>query len=287
MIANIVHGNGFRGACSYLLREGKEDDLGWEDYRLDTNMSGRSARQLAHEFGTYRQMNSRVENPVFHAFLRLPSGESLTNDQWRAVAALYLERLGYTNTAYIVVKHPENHIHIVASRIRFDGSSVPTWQERWKSLGAMQEIEREHGLSHPRTRPSREQPSRLVRVSAVEQRMAERLGERPVKVELARRIDAALERSDGSREDFTRTLTEAGVQVHWSAGKDGAVRGASFELSEYQRAAASPLEGQQDRHAVSLAGAGAQAGGSMPRPMPSGRNGPPSGAAESERGSRV
>ena len=102
-------------------------------------MSGRSARQLAHEFGTYRQMNSRVENPVFHAFLRLPSGESLTNDQWRAVAALYLERLGYTNTAYIVVKHPENHIHIVASRIRFDGSSVPTWQERWKSLGAMRE----------------------------------------------------------------------------------------------------------------------------------------------------
>ena len=68
MIANIVHGNGFRGACSYLLREGKEDDLGWEHYRLDTNMSGRSARQLAHEFGTYRQMNCRVENPASMPF---------------------------------------------------------------------------------------------------------------------------------------------------------------------------------------------------------------------------
>ena len=233
MIARISHGNGFRGVCSYLLREGREDDLGWEAYRLDTNMSGHNARQLAHEFGMYRQINGRVENPVFHASLRLPNGESLTDEQWRAVASMYLQQMGYTNTAYVVIKHPENHIHIVASRIRFDGTRVQTWQERWTSMGAMHEIERAYDLSRPRTRPSKEHPSRLVRESPVEQRMAAQLGERPVKVELARRIDMALERSDGSREDFTRALAEAGVQVRWSAGKDGTVRGASFELSEY------------------------------------------------------
>ena len=233
VIARISHGNGFRGVCSYLLREGREDDLGWEAYRLDTNMSGHNARQLAHEFGMYRQINGRVENPVFHASLRLPNGESLTDEQWRAVASMYLQQMGYTNTAYVVIKHPENHIHVVASRIRFDGTRVQTWQERWTSMGAMHEIERAYDLSRPRTRPSKEHPSRLVRESPVEQRMAAQLGERPVKVELARRIDMALERSDGSREDFTRALAEAGVQVRWSAGKDGTVRGASFELSEY------------------------------------------------------
>ena len=84
--------------------------------------------------------------------------------------------------------------------------------------------------------------------------MAERSGERPVKVGLARRMDAALERSDGSREDSRGRSPRQGVQVHWSAGKDHPSRRL---LSANSTAAEEARWKGRTRLALSLAGLGA------------------------------
>jgi hypothetical protein len=148
MIAKHSVGKGFRGLLSYLLREEMEGREG-EAVLLGGNMSGRTARELTHEFEVFRRLNSKVTCPVFHASLRLPSMETLADGQWQAAAAEYLLGMGYTDTPYVVVKHPENHIHIAAGRVRFDGSAVQTWKDRWRGLRAMDAIEQRFGLAHP------------------------------------------------------------------------------------------------------------------------------------------
>ena len=163
MIAKHTVGRGFRGVLAYLFREkmvGRER----EAVLLGGNMSGRHAQELAREFAVFRLLNPTISRPVFHASLRLPTHEQLTDDQWRGAAREYLAHLGYTETAYVVVRHPENHIHVVASRVRFDGTAVVTWKDRWRGLAAMEAIERHFGLTHP-TRPTpatREREARAV-----------------------------------------------------------------------------------------------------------------------------
>src|ERR1019366_6019199 len=124
-------------------------------------------------------------------------------------------------------------IHVVASRVRFDGAGVPTWQERWRSGAVTREIEQAYDLSHTR-RPKRERERdrSTVRERSSERHRAARRGEAPGRLALARRIDQALSGCDGSREDLTRELAASGVETRWHAGRDGRTRGVSFALRD-------------------------------------------------------
>lgn len=233
MIGKHTLGRGFRGLLSYLLREGmpgRED----EAILLGGNLSGRNARELAREFGVFRRLNPDVSRPVFHASLRLPAGESLSDAQWLDAAGAFLARMGYTDSAYVVIRHPEHHIHIVASRVRFDGSTVQTWKDRWRSLEAVADLERQFGLSQPRVRPGLAHRPVPSRISPAERAMGERRGERLPKEILAERLDRALAQSDGSRESFDRVLTTLGVEARWNIARTGRVHGATFHLLDYQ-----------------------------------------------------
>jgi hypothetical protein len=231
MIAKHTLGTGFRGLLAYLLREGMPGREG-EATLLGGNLSGRTARELACEFGVFRRLNRAVSRPVFHAALRLPVGEVLSDAAWRAAAALYLAQLGYTDTAYLVVGHREHHIHVVASRVRFDGSSVETWRDRWRGLAAVEAIEQRFGLAHP-VRPTATRDSRRVPLAPeAEQRLGRGIAMQtmPPKAVMAERLDRALAESDGSRASLERCLVALGVQVMWTRDGTGRVHGARFVL---------------------------------------------------------
>src|SRR5258708_5234165 len=82
-------GAGFRGALNYALAAKKQPEL------IAGNMGGESARELAKEFGEGRALTPAVQKPVFHGSLTAPSSDQLSEEQWRRIAELYLERLGY------------------------------------------------------------------------------------------------------------------------------------------------------------------------------------------------
>ncbi len=147
MIQKAVIGAGFRGVLNYVFKESKE--LEHDRARIvGGNMAGADPRALAREFGAYRRLNTDVDRPVYHCALRLADDERLTDTQWGAVVGAYLERMGFGDTPYVVVAHADHHVHIVASRVRFDGSRVDLWQDRPRSNRAVHELEREYGLSH-------------------------------------------------------------------------------------------------------------------------------------------
>ena len=242
MIQKAQIGRGFRGVLTYVFDESAE--RGHDRARIvDTNMAGETPRELAAEFGVYRRLNPDLTRAVYHCSLRLPADEALTAAQWGAFSRDYLAAMGFDAVPYVVVQHALDHVHLIVSRIQFDGSTVPDGNDRWRSNGIVYGLEEQYALSHARD-PERERAPQL-RLSRDEVAMAERRGEVPAKLLLAARIDEAIVRSDGTREGFDQALAALGVTTHWNIARTGRVSGASYALHDDAGATRGIFKGSQ------------------------------------------
>lgn len=158
MIAKAVKGKGFRGALEY--------DLNKEKGRiLDTNMGGEAPRELAAEFGEIRKLRPKLNKAVLHVSLSAAPGEHLTDKQWREIGQRYLNGMGLEHNQYVITRHTDTeheHIHILANRIRFDGSVTSDSRDYKRQEVIMRELEREYGLQRvaPSIEAGRRAPTR-------------------------------------------------------------------------------------------------------------------------------
>ena len=183
MIAKAVKGKGFRGALEYdLTKEGGQV--------LDTNMAGENPRQLAAEFGEIRKLRPTLGKAVLHVSLSAAPGEKLTDTQWREISQRYMDGMGLEKNQFIVTRHTDTeheHIHILANRIRFDGSVTSDSQDYKRQETIMRELERDYGLQ--RVAPSIEAERRAPTQGEIEGGI--RTGEPSAKQQLQQLADAA------------------------------------------------------------------------------------------------
>lgn len=147
MIQNIENGGGFRGASNYTVEKVGSEPIGG-------NMAGRTPRELAAEFRVVRALPPEVEMVVLHASLSAPIGESVTEAQWVAIADRYAERMGFGDSAYVVVRHLDtahDHVHLIASRIDAYGRVVSDQWDRYTGQEVLRVIEREQQLTPVRS----------------------------------------------------------------------------------------------------------------------------------------
>ncbi len=144
-------------------------------------MLGDSASKLITEFDDTKQLRPDVQKPVWHNSLRLPDGETLSNDQWVNIADDYMKRMGFSDThlrCYVLHDDPAGqHIHIIASRIDIAGGKLYLGRnENLISTRIISELEIAHGLTVTKTAPSlpNQQPKR--KESRNEQMLSERTG---------------------------------------------------------------------------------------------------------------
>ena len=202
MIAKIVKGRGFRGALEYVLSKG---------YIIDTNMAGRSARELAKEFGAVRRLRPSLKKAVFHASLSAAPGERLTDEQWREVGQIYLRKMGFADSPFVIIRHTDTgheHAHIVASRIAFDGSVVSDSQDYRRQEAVVRDIERVFGLRQ--VAPSAEAMRRALTRGEIE--VALRTGRPSARQQLQRLCDAAA-KGCSSFTEYVERLEAVGVEV--------------------------------------------------------------------------
>ncbi|WP_438523172.1 FHIPEP family type III secretion protein [Enterobacter hormaechei] len=86
-----------------------------------------SAVELIAEFDSTKHLRLDVAKPVWHNSLRLPDGETLTNEQWSIIADDYMKRMGFSDThlrCYVLHDDDGQHIHIIASRIDLNGGKL-------------------------------------------------------------------------------------------------------------------------------------------------------------------
>jgi hypothetical protein len=235
----IKRGSGFRGVLDYALENGRGRVIGG-------NMTGRSPRELAKEFGQARVLRPDVGKPVWHNSLRLPAGERLAPEKLAQIGDEYMRRLGFSDLhqrTYVLHDDPEGqHIHIIASRISvLPGANLYLGKnENLASTRIIIELERKFNLTITRSLDyvlgakgeyqidsasmpgvNRKAPSRG------EIGLSERTGKLPTRMQLQSLIDTATA-DKPTFADFVERLTGAGVSI-LPSGKTGAVQGISFE----------------------------------------------------------
>lgn len=222
MIAKQVKGSGFRGTLNYLMLKPEAELIGG-------NMLGESPRELASEFAESRKLRPNLEKAVYHASLSLAPGEKFSDEKWQEVTGRYTKEMGFEGSQYVVVRHKDtnhDHVHIVASRIRMDGTVVSDSHDYKRSEKVVRSIELDNGLKIVPN--SRDVLHRAP--TGDELRKAIRIGKPSTRMQLQGLVDTALSGSPDVTEFFSR-LDAMGVQAVPNVAKTGHVSGISYVLS--------------------------------------------------------
>ena len=108
-----------------------------------------TAERIFREMTAYIPSGARTKNVVFHASINPRLDEPLSDDRLRTIAREYLCRLGYGDQPFIVFKHRDivrEHIHLVSTRVRHDGSKIRDTMEHVRSTRIMRSLEAKFGL---------------------------------------------------------------------------------------------------------------------------------------------
>lgn len=151
MVAKISHGSNLYGALSYN-QEKVDEGLGKV---LATNLvieptdGAFNATACMQDFERFMPSHITTRKPVIHVSLNPHPDDKLTDEQLNEIGQKYMERLGYGNQPYMIFKHEDidrQHIHIVSTRVRHDGSLVPDNFEKDRSNKIRRELEQEYNL---------------------------------------------------------------------------------------------------------------------------------------------
>lgn len=151
MVAKISIGNSLYGALNY-----NGEKINKENGRLlDTNKiysDGTGHVDIKRAFADFMQWmptTTKTERPMVHISLNPHPDDVLTDAQLTAIAREYMEKMGFGDMPYMVYKHTDinrHHMHIVALRVRTDGSCITDKNNFYRSKEITRELERKYGL---------------------------------------------------------------------------------------------------------------------------------------------
>jgi hypothetical protein len=259
---NITRGSDPAGLLRYLAGPGRANEhvephlvagdpamLAWWD---DAELNADAARGIAGHLDAPRR-RLEVEVPgghVWHCSLSLHAEEGeLDDDRWRVLSEQFVDRMGFTASSgkaacrWVAIRHGRStagndHVHLVVSLVRNDGTKASVWNDRPRAQHAAAELEVEHGL---RVTAGRAAGLGSRGVKPAEQVRATREGRvEPVRVDLARRVRAAAVAA-GSEAEFVRRLRADRVLVHprFAAGRGDVVVG--YSVADRPRAGERPV----------------------------------------------
>ncbi len=231
MIGKIIKGKSFQGCLSYVMGKTGAAVVGM-------NMDGKDPYSLANEFSLSWQLRPKLNYKVCHVILSLSPEEHLNNDAWQIAIAQYLKEMGFTNNQYVAVKHTDKenheHIHLVTSRVRMDGSVVSDSWDWTRSQDVIRKLEQDFGLAAV---PSSWQSDRQEQTKSQIDKELE-TGKVTVKRQLADKIDATLV-STTSLPDFIEQLNLEGIAVRVDRDRKGKLKGIAYKLDGVSMAGSS------------------------------------------------
>ena len=231
MIGKIIKGKSFQGCLSYVMGKTGAAVVG-------INMDGNDPYSLANEFSLSWQLRPKLIHKVCHVILSLSPEEHLNNDSWQIAIAQYLKEMGFTNNQYVAVKHTDKenheHIHLVTSRVRMDGSVVSDSWDWTRSQDVIRKLEHDFGLTAV---PSSWQSDRQEQTKSQIDKELE-TGKATVKRQLADKIDATLVTA-ASLPDFIEQLNLEGIAVRVDRDRKGKPKGIAYKFDGVSMAGSS------------------------------------------------
>ena len=253
MIPNITRGQDFRGLMRYLVGPGRANEhkdphlVGSDDAITAWAPTGVlnqvDARALAEELALPTQLAGRAPKagPVWHCSLSIRAQDGpLTEGQWQQIAARFVEKMGWPEQqsgrspmSWLAIHHGlskagNDHIHLVVSMVREDGTYVDTHNDFARAQQACRELETELGLA-PVAGPALGLGSTGLKPAEVNR--AERSGVEPSRLTLERAVRAASVGAT-SEAEFVQALRRDAIRVapYYAAGGTREVTGYKVAL---------------------------------------------------------
>jgi len=152
MIAKIGRSSNLLGTLSYnnLKVENEKGKILLTNKIIETADGNYSVSQLARSFETYLSANRNTEKHTLHISLNPDPQDKLSDEQFREIAVLYMNEMGYGDQPFIVFKHTDidrSHIHIVSVCVNQDGRKISDKFEKVRSMKVCRELEKKFGLA--------------------------------------------------------------------------------------------------------------------------------------------
>lgn len=151
MVAKIHLGNSLYGALRYNGEKiNKEHGRVLDTNKIYNDGSGTiNIHRAFEDFKRWMPAHTKTEKPMMHISLNPHPDDRLSEGQYAQLAHEYMERMGFGEMPYIIVKHEDidrRHIHIVALRVRPDGTAISDQNNFYKSKDICRELEKKYGL---------------------------------------------------------------------------------------------------------------------------------------------
>lgn len=148
---------------------------------LDHNFFNYDRQAVLKEISFLQQLRPNLTRDAYHVSLSFAPTDKLTPKQLAEIGNAYLTGMGFDDNAYVIWQHFDAdhlHIHVLASRIKYDGSVVSDSNNYQRSEKLCREIEQKYNLESVRSSkdaldraPSRDELEMIQRTGKLSNRM--------------------------------------------------------------------------------------------------------------------
>lgn len=232
-VGNLIKGTSAGGLASYLL--GSHDHNGDERPRADKiggTIIGDTVKEITQEAEDLHALRPSLGKHIAHMSINFsPEDRQLTDQEQAEIGAFWAEGMGFES--YAIFSHGD-HEHILASRVKSDGSVVSDSNDWARSEKLIREIEQRWDLvkveaSHL-LEPEKGRDHKTT-LSMSEIALAEK-GEPSARLELQQMLDDLLSEPVTATE-FVDHLEAAGVDVRPNVASTGRLNGFSYGYEGY------------------------------------------------------
>lgn len=250
MIGKITKGRRIGDIASYLHGPGDNNEHVYNGKQGGMVIGGNLSREgtmspkgWAADMWAYAK-HSDAKKPIWQVSLRNTDGDRILSDaEWAEAGEIMAEDMGFSDRPWVMVRHAEDHVHLVMCRVDETGQ---LWRDRDEKgrgndyarvMKATTKLERRFGLTEvPLPQPYAEaQDTAGHKITHAEHKKAQRTGETPTRVRIAERAREAAEEAKqaGGIATFERQLESLGVQYRQTTTKAGKIRGYAFALPDH------------------------------------------------------
>ena len=151
MVAKISLGSSLYGAIAYNGEKiNKEKGRVLDTNKIFNDGSGTmNIRRAYDDFLRWMPSATRTEKPMMHISLNPHPDDRLSDTDFTRLAHEYMEKMGFAEMPYLIVKHEDidrHHVHIVALRVGTDGRCISDSNNFYRSKNICRELEKKYGL---------------------------------------------------------------------------------------------------------------------------------------------
>ncbi|WP_435059976.1 relaxase/mobilization nuclease domain-containing protein [Streptomyces sp. bgisy060] len=255
MIAKIGKpGRKTRGVLNYLFGPGRANEhtdphlvASWDGFAPDP---GRAPDATLAQLATALDLRVKQaghkapKGHVWHCSIRAaPEDRHLTNDEWATIARRVLNATGIAPAGdpdacrWVAVRHADDHIHIVATKVRGDLRPPRNWNDFVRADEELVAIEKEYGLR----RVVRGDGTAAKRPTRAEQEKARRTGTARTSRERLRTIVRTAVSAATTTEELFRIIERTGALVDVQHFPSGDIRGYKVALAGDTNAQGEPV----------------------------------------------